>query len=266
MEPFLVEIGEANLVGEQVGEGRPLVFLHAGVADKRMWRPQMVSLSSSFRTLAYDRRGFGETETADVPFSHAEDLRQVLDRLDIQNVSLVGCSQGGRVAIDFTLAYPDRVESLVLIAPAISGAPPPQSFPARALDLDAALDAADEAGDLDRVNAIEAIFWLDGPTSPEGRVGGALRDLFLDMNGIALARPDLAQEIDPPSAYEHVVDLRLPVLVLWGDLDFPHVQDRCRYLAETIPGARGQVIPATAHLPNLERPQLMNALIREHLG
>jgi pimeloyl-ACP methyl ester carboxylesterase len=266
MEHFVVDIDRAKLVGEQAGEGPPLIFLHAGVADRRMWRPQMTALSSSFRTVAYDRRGFGETETADLPFSHLEDLREILDRLDIQRASLVGCSQGGRVAIDFALAYPDRAESLVLIAPAISGAPAPLNFPARALDLDAELDAADEAGDLERVNAIEAIFWLDGPTSPEGRVGGAVRDLFLDMNGLALARPDLQQEIEPPSAYEQVSDLDLPVLLLWGDLDFPHVKDRCHYLVQTIPGARGQVITATAHLPNLEKPQLMNQLIGAHLA
>jgi pimeloyl-ACP methyl ester carboxylesterase len=264
-QKFLVEIGSAKLIGEQKGEGPPLILLHAGVADRRMWQPQMSELSDSFHVEAYDRRGFGETEAADVPFSHVEDLRLILDQLGIGKASLVGCSQGGRVAIDFTLAYPDRVESLVLIAPAVSGAPSPDSFPARALELDEELDAAGEAGDFDRVNEIEALFWLDGPTSPEGRVNGAVRDLFLDMNGIALAHPELEEEIEPPPAYRRVSNLELPVLVLWGDLDFPHVQDRCRYLVQTIPGAHDRVIPGTAHLPNLERPQLVSDLIREHL-
>jgi pimeloyl-ACP methyl ester carboxylesterase len=265
-EIFILEIDQAKLVGEQEGRGRPLVFLHAGVADRRMWRPQMAELSDSFLTVAYDRRGFGETKTADVPFSHVEDLQTVLNHLDLDKISLVGCSQGGRVAIDFTLAFPERVDRLVLIAPAISGAPAPQSFPPWALDLDAELDAAEEAGDFDRVNAIEAIFWLDGPTSQEGRVGGAVRDLFLDMNGIALALPDLEMEIEPPSAYERISELNLPMLVLWGDLDFPHIQERCRYLVDQVANAHGKVIPGTAHLPNLERPQHISNLIRKHLG
>ena len=265
-ENFFTELGAAKLAGEQAGEGPPLIFLHAGVADRRMWQPQMAELSESFRTIAYDRRGFGQTETADVPFSHVEDLRTILDRLDIQRAALVGCSQGGRVALDFTHAYPEKVKQLVLIAPAISGAPSPQSFPARALELDAELEEAEEVGDLDRINAIEAIFWLDGPTSSEGRVGGEIRDLFLDMNGIALAMPELAHEIEPPSAYDRLTDLHLPLLVLWGDLDFPHAQERCRYLVGQVAGARGQVIPGTAHLPNLEQPQLVNSLIREHLS
>jgi pimeloyl-ACP methyl ester carboxylesterase len=85
------------------------------------------------------------------------------------------------------------------------------------------------------------------------------------MNGIALRSPELQQEIEPPSAYERVKQLAQPVLVLWGDLDFPFVVDRCRYLAGTIPGAVGQQIPGTAHLPNLEKPGQVNTLITSFL-
>lgn len=261
-----ININDARLAAEQTGEGAPLIFLHAGVADRRMWHPQTADLSDTYQTIAYDRRGFGETKTADEPFSHVEDLRAVLDQLGITSTALVGCSQGGRLAIDFALAYPQRVRCLVLIAPAVSGAPDPEFYPPGVEELDQEMDAADEAGDLQRINEIEALLWLDGPTSPAGRVAGELRDLFLDMNGIALAQPDLEEEIEPAAAYERLSDLSLPVLVLWGDLDFPHIQERCRYLVETIPGARGVEIPGTAHLPNLEQPRLVNGLLRDHLG
>ena len=78
--------------------------------------------------------------------------------------------------------------------------------------------------------------------------------------------PDLVQEIGPASAYEYLSDLSMPVLVLWGDLDFPHLQQRGRYLAKIIPGARGVEIPGTAHLPNLEQPDAVNELLRTFLG
>lgn len=265
-EKFTVIIGQAKLCGEKNGEGEPLIFLHAGVADRRMWRSQMAELGDNFLTVAYDRRGFGETETADEAFSHAEDLRALLDQLNISKASLAGCSQGGRVAIDFALAYPQRIGKVVLIASAVSGAPAPTSLPPGVEALENELDEAEEAGDLQRVNEIEAQFWLDGPTSPAGRVAGGVRDLFLDMNGIALAMPDLEQEIEPASAYERLSDLSMPVLVLWGDLDFPHLQQRCRYLAKIIPGARGGEIPGTAHLPNLEQPDAVNELLCSFLG
>ena len=265
-EQFTVQQSSAQIAGERWGEGHPLIFLHAGVADRRMWRPQMRELSDVYQTVAYDRRGFGETTTADEPFSNLADLRAVLDQLSLSTVSLIGCSQGGRVAIDFTLAYPQRVKKLILIAPAVSGAPQPELIPPEAEALVDALDEAEAAGDLTRINEIEAQLWLDGPTSAAGRVGGDLRDLFLDMNGIALQMPDLEEEIEPASAYERAADLSLPVSVIWGELDFPHVKERCRFLVQTIPGAQGLEIPSAAHLPNLEQPERINALIRSLLS
>ena len=262
---FKIKIDSALINGEQNGSGKPVVFLHAGVADRRMWRPQIDVLQNTHHTVAYDMRGFGETTSPDEPYTNVQDLKQLLEQLELQKVILVGCSQGGRLAIDFSLAYPDQVEKLVLIAPAVSGAPAPETFPAvieKKLD---ALDEADENDDLDQINEIEAQLWLDGPASEAGRVSGPLRDLFLDMNGIALNMPDLDQEIDPPSAYEQVSQLTQPTLVLWGDLDFPHVQDRCRYLVDSIPNATGQEISGTAHLPNLEQPELVNQLLADFI-
>ncbi|MEZ4515717.1 MAG: alpha/beta hydrolase [Chloroflexota bacterium] len=262
---FTIGLGNATLAGVRAGTGKAVVFLHAGVADKRMWAAQLADLGQEYLTIAYDRRGFGETVTPDEPFSNVEDLRQLLDELGIASAVLVGCSQGGRIAIDFTLAYPERAEALVLIASAISGAPPPGDLEPDVEALVDELDNAEEAGDLNRVNEMEAILWLDGPTSPVGRVSGAARDLFLDMNGIALAHPELTQEIEPPSAYGRLDQLTIPVLVLWGDLDLAHMYDRAQALVTSIPDARGVEIPGTAHLPNLEQPETINTLISDFL-
>lgn len=265
MKSLNIKIGNAQLAGERAGTGNPLVFLHAGVADKRMWQPQIAAFNKDHQTIAYDRRGFGKTTTPDEAFSNVEDLQAVLDQLDIESTALIGCSQGGRVAIDFALANPKRVNALVLISPAISGAPAPQTFSPEIEKLVDALDEAEEADDLARINEIEAHLWLDGPAGAAGRVGGELRELFLDMNGIALGMPELTKEIEPASAYECVSGLSLPTLVLWGDLDFPHVKERCKYLVETISGAQGKEIPGTAHLPNLEQPEKVNSLLRTFL-
>lgn len=265
VETFTVPIGSAQLVGEQAGNGISLVFLHAGVADRRMWLPQMAALSSNHHTIAYDRRGFGETTTTDEAFSHREDLKAVLDQLGVLTSVLIGCSQGGLIAIDFALAYPQRVGALVLISPAISGAPDPETFPSKIEAVMAALDEADEADDLARINSIEAHLWLDGPMSPSGRVGGSLRARFLEMNGIALAMPELTQAVEPASAYEKLADLLLPTLVIWGELDFPHIKERCHAVVETMPAAEGIEIAATAHLPNLEKPETINQLLQDFL-
>ena len=266
IEDFEIEVGGARISGEQVGTGRGLIFLHAGVADRRMWREQLMEFGQDYRAVAYDRRGFGTTRSPDERFSHGEDLGAVLDQLGMARVILAGCSQGGRIAIDFALTYPQRVEALVLIAPAISGAPEIETLPAEIEILVEALDRAEEADDRAQINAIEAHLWLDGPTSLQGRVGGELRELFLDMNGIALEMPDFVNEIEPASAYARLSELSLPTLVICGDLDFPHVRARCQYLADAIPGCALVELVGVAHLPNLEQPDAVNRLLQDFLN
>jgi pimeloyl-ACP methyl ester carboxylesterase len=73
-DSFPIQNGSAQIAGEVSGNGQPLIFLYGGVADRRMWRQQTAELSDSYQTVAYDRRGFGETTSADEPFTNVEDL------------------------------------------------------------------------------------------------------------------------------------------------------------------------------------------------
>lgn len=256
-DDFTVFSGAARIFGVHAGTGPAVVLLHAGVADHRMWRHQIAALADRFHVIAYDRREFGRTESPDEAFLHIDDLEEVLAHLDVDAATLVGCSQGGRVAIDFALAHPDRVPALVLVSTAITGAPA-APVPAGVEALSDALDAAEEAGDLDRVNAIEAHLWLDGPLSQEGRVSGPVRDLFLDMNGTALRKPEIPKERFPPDAYSRMADLAMPVLLVSGDLDFDYVRARHAHLARTMPNAETVEMPGMAHLPSLEQLDLFN--------
>lgn len=259
MPTFAVPSGRARLWVESEGAGEPVVMLHAGVADHRMWHAQMTAPGPQFRVLAYDRRGFGRTQHADEPFSHVDDLLAVLGAVDpARPAILVGCSQGGRIALDTALAFPARVRALVLVAPAISGAPEPTDFPPAVQPLIEDYERAEESGDPERLNQVEAHAWLDGPAEERGRVGGPARELFLDMNGIALRAQRRGTETEPPPALGRGGEVRVPVLLLWGDRDFPHVIDNCRQLAAAIPHARTHIMAGTAHLPNLERPAEFN--------
>ena len=188
--------GGASVHVTEAGRGPALVCLHAGVADARSWRAQQQSFSGRWRVIAYDRRGFGRTRCPPQPFAHVDDLIALLDALRIGQAVLMGCSQGGRIAIDAALAYPDRVRALVLVAAAISGAPEWADLPAAMQPRFDALAAAEARGDLDAVNRLEAEIWLDGPLQAPGRVGGAVRELFLEMNGTALRAPSPGAAID----------------------------------------------------------------------
>lgn len=264
-ETFTVVTNGARLAGESAGTGSPVVFLHAGVADRRMWRTEMDRLKKTHRVIAYDRRGFGETESTTLPFSHVDDLEAVLDQLGCETATLVGCSQGGRISIDLALVQPKRVTGLVLVAPAVTGAPSPATYPPTIARHIEELEEAEEDQDFDRINALEAWFWLDGPTSKEGRVKGAARELFLTMNGVALHHPEVGEERRPPPAMSRISQLSMPTLVIWGDLDFEHIQRRSASIAATAPRGESFLMPGTAHLPNLEQPDLFNRRLKAFL-
>lgn len=240
-----------------------VLYLHADVADRRVWRGLWARLGPVQRALAFDRRGYGETTSPPEPYSDVDDAVAVLDAAGVGPAVVVGNSGGGRLALDVALSHPGRVAALVLIAPAVRGAPDVHGadLPPAVRRLSDAIDLADEAGDLATVNRLEAHVWLDGPEQDEGRVGGAARELFLAMNGRALAAPEPGPQPDRPSAWDRLADIVVPTLVVAGDLDVPHVRQRARRVAERIPGARFVALPRVAHVPMLEdRPELADEL------
>ncbi len=264
LEPFELEIGGARLAGIEAGEGLAVVFLHAGVCDKRMWESQMqAAAAAGWHAVAYDRRGYGETESADEPFSHVDDLEAVLDALDIHAAVLVGCSMGGGLAVDFALRHPGQVIGLVLVGTSITGAPWSATEAERAIE--AAEEDAWERGDLDMLNRVQAHEWLDGPRTQSGRVGGAVRDLFFDMNARALNKPRLTQEERPPEAWGRVGQINAPTLLLVGDEDFTALIDRHEHLSEEMPNAFAAVLEGAAHIPSIERPELVNSMLLQFL-
>jgi pimeloyl-ACP methyl ester carboxylesterase len=247
-------------------DGPRVALLHAGVADRRVWRdvaPELHALGAD--VLAPDRRGFGETPASGESFRHVDDLLEMLDG----PTWLVGNSMGGALALDAALIAPEQVAGLVLIAPAVSGAP---EGSLESLDPDTAriiqaIMAADQAGDLDAVNRHEVHLWLDGPSSPEGRVGGAARELALDMNGVALRSGAPEAGGSGVDAWSRLEDIRAPATIAWGELDEPDAAVVGRELERRLGDARPTVVlPGVAHLPSLERPDLVVDLIAEAMG
>lgn len=268
MTTVAVSVGGADLPAIAAGpeDGIPVVFLHAGVCDHRMWIAQIVAAASAgYRAIAYTRRGYGEAKSPDEPFSHLDDLEAVLAHFGIHAAVFVGCSMGGGLAIDFALKHPGRTAGLVLVATAITNGDYQLSDTDR--QMQDVLDDADERGDRDMLNKVEAHAWLDGPRSENGRVKGAVRELFFDMNARALANENaLNHEIKRPSARERIGEINAPALLVAGDLDFNYILTRHEGLSEDLPNAFATIIEGTAHLPSLERPDLFDPLLLEFLS
>lgn len=250
----MLAVPGGRLAVEESGaaDGAPVLLIHAGVTDRRSWAGLVDVLGPSVRSIRYDARGFGETTTEPHDdWSPVEDARAVLDAAAADAAIIVACSMGGRTAIDLALVAPGRVRALVLIAPAISGSPAPE-LDAVTAELDRRGDAAIEQGDLAELNRIEAELWLDGP-GRAGRVGKEARELFLAMNGAALAADDPGARAQDAVAWPRLGEIRVPTLVLVGALDLPHVRAAARHAAATIPGAALVALEDAAHLPHLER-------------
>lgn len=255
-----VRSGSARLAHDDHGDGPPVVLLHPGVGDRRCWDAVVPALAARYRVVTYDRRGAGETRYEAEPHDPRADLAALLDALGLDRVALVGNSRGGRVALDFTLAYPDRVAALVLVAPAVGGAPPPELTPAEE-EVARRYEEVEAAGDLDELDRVEAHVWLDGPFRPEGTVGDPARALFLETNRRTLAAPDPGPEAECPPAWDRLGELALPVQCVVGAHDFPYQVARSRELAARVPGARLVELAGSAHLPQLDDPATFASVV-----
>ncbi len=265
-----VASGQARLAVRRLGAGATpsLICLHAGVADSRSWTGLMEALAPDFDVVAYDRRGFGTTTFSPEGHDQLADLAAVLNAHDLVRVVLVGNSRGGQIALDFAIEHPERVAALILVAPGVSEAPPVQASDLRRDETIfwSSLEAAEAADDLVALNEGEIRLWLDGLPAPEGRVGGALRLLSLDMNRIALSSQSPGHEPNVVDAWGRLAEVRCPVLVVIGDLDMSYLQRRCRQLAEMLPGARLEVMAGAAHMPAFEQPEAFATLVRDFLA
>jgi pimeloyl-ACP methyl ester carboxylesterase len=262
-----IAAGGATLLGDRrQGAGPAIVLLHAGVCDRRCWREVGARLGAAGRdVVTYDRRGFGEVPPADGRFRHVDDLLAVLDAVSPDAPAwLVGSSMGGEVALDAALEAPGRVAGLVLLAPAVSGDPEPdeEAYIAATDGLAAAIDAAWTAGDTEACNRLEVQLWLDGSAGPEGRVSGPPRELALEMNRIVIANGELdADGAGGLEAANRLGEITIPAIVACGELDVALHLRRSAELAEELPNATYRGLPGRAHLPYLEAPDEIAALI-----
>ena len=255
-------INGARIHFERAGEGLPVLFLHAGVADSRMWEPQIRAFARRFDCVAPDMRGFGKSKLPPQPWSPIADVLGLIDHLQLKPAHLVGCSIGAGLAIDFALEHAERISKLVLVGPGIGGAHFGQKYP----DLFAEVEAADRAGDHQAIVEADARLWLDGPRRPPGYVKDPVRSLFVEMDSNFDSDFEKAPiaEIDPP-AVQRLHEITAPTLVVVGDEDAPPVFDAVELLMEKVPHARKAVIHDAAHLPNLEHPDDFNRIVLEFL-
>lgn len=246
------DVNGVALAYDEVGAGPPLLLLHAGIADRRMWEDVAPIFAERFRTIACDFRGFGETPLPDGPFVYAADVAGLMAALDVERAHLVGVSLGGHVALDLAIARPELVDRLVLVGAGVDGWEHDRILTAAWAEEEAAF----ERGDLDEVAWLNVRTWLDGPTRGEDSMPQALRRRVFEMQRLALdhENPEAEGGWLTASRRERLGDVAAPTLVLVGALDQRDFRRIAATLADEIPGAAFEELPGVAHLPPLERP------------
>ncbi|SCL40383.1 Pimeloyl-ACP methyl ester carboxylesterase [Micromonospora pallida] len=262
----MIEVNGTRLGYEDTGNGSPVLLLHAGIADRRMWREQVPALATRHRVITLDLRGYGDSELPPAPFAHHTDVVGLLDALGIERAALVGCSFGGAVAIDTALTHPERVTALALLGTAVTG----YEWSDDTNDLWDALVGEVDPDDYAASAAAEVRFWVVGPKRQPADVDAALLRFAEEMDERALATEHVLSALDvtvpEPPAVERLAELRMPVLVTAGAADLPDISRLADLIAANAPDAvRLPDVPDAAHLLPLERPGPINAALLDFL-
>jgi len=245
----------AGLYYEESGRGDPVVLIHAFSVDRRMWDPQMPALQARFTVIRYDLRGHGKSAAPSAPYSTSDDLKSVLDAVDIRRAALVGLSAGTQVATDFAIAYPDRVTRLVLTAPGLGGMTlPPLPW------MQPVFQAAG-AGEPERA----AKLWSETPIMQlrsDTSGAAALLDIIISNTKLWTYRTNPVQPLTPP-AIKRLPEIKVPTLVIVGERDLPHIIEAANLLANGISGATLVTIPGAAHIVNFDaRERFTDEVVR----
>jgi 3-oxoadipate enol-lactonase len=251
--------GGCTISAEAVGNGPPVVLIHEGIADSRMWDDVVPALAERHRVLRYDLPGFGRSRFGSEPIDATADLEAVLDAFGVEAAALVGASLGGRVALEFAVERPGRVTALLLVAPGLRD----HAWSRLIDDVSEEEDAAFERGDHAAAADLMVQTWVVGPGRREAEVDASLRRRVHEMAvrsyelyAEAVAgggEPRAADPPDPPAS-ARLGEIAVPTLVLVGDADVPDMLQIADRLEAGIPSARKVVWENVAHVPPMERP------------
>ena len=264
--PMLSADDGVELYYEETGSGTPVVFVHEFAGDYRSYEPQVRYFNRRLRCITYNARGYPPSTVPRSLESYSqaracEDIRAVLDALDIEKAHIVGISMGAFAALHFGLTYPRRAYGLVAGG---CGYGAPKNV--RAQFKTEAEGMAQQIIDTGMASVAEHYTvtparvqyrrkdprgWSEfkAMLSEHCAVGSANT-----MRGVQARRPSLFDLARPLSK------LAVPLLVITGDEDDPSL-DTSLFLKRTVPSAALAVIPKTGHTLNLEEPALFNQLV-----
>jgi 3-oxoadipate enol-lactonase len=254
-------INGMNVVYTDEGKGPALVFLHGFPLNRATWQKQLDAFRASYRIIAPDLRGLGESEAgsgATTMAQFAEDTHELLKQVGVSPIVLIGHSMGGYVALAFARQFPQMLKGLVLVATR-SGNDTPEAAAARRdtadkvkaqgskLVVDAMATKMLSPSNSDP-RMVEQVRGFMAPSKPEGVIGALL--------GMA----------ERPDATDVLASIKVPTLVITGEDDTLIPPTESEKLSKAIRGSRLEVIPQAGHLVAFEQPDAFNRAMTEWLN
>lgn len=250
-----LDVGGSKIYYEECGAGPSIVLVHDGLVHSVTWDGEWNTLCQKYHVIRYDRRGYGRSEAPRAGFLQTDDLSKLMAHLKTPRATVVGCSSGSALSIDFAIRHPDKVERMVLIGPVVHGMPSSEHFMERGRNNSAPLGN----GDVQKT----AANWS--------------RDPYLTMDGHTAARKALYDALvkNPQNlrytgefeirflkpAVTRLNEIHVPTLILVGDHDIPDVHAHAGVIQAGIWGSEREVIPDCGHLISLEKPEWLSARI-----
>ena len=252
-----VLVDGGKLFYESAGSGKNIVLLHDGMINREIWDEQFPLLAKTFRVVRYDRRGYGKSSDPEKKYSHINDLNQLFIQLKIDKAIIFGMSSGGRLAIDFALTHPEKVEGLVLVGAVVSGF-------GYTSHMDTRGGHFDPRKITDPVKVHE-YFIKDDPYE-------IYSENTVAKEKVMKLLPNLARQNSVPTqpagkvAVRSLSEIKVPALILVGEFDIPDVHAHAGVINAGIGNSKREIIPRSGHLIPIEQPVLFNEAIMKFLN
>ena len=251
----LINVGQDKLYYEEAGEGPAIVFIHDGLVHSAIWEEQFTYYSKDHRVIRYDRRGYGNSSAGTEEFSNIDDLNTLFNYLKVDNACLIGMSSGGRMAIDFTLQHPEKVNSLVLVGAVVGGFSSTQHLYTRGGTAPKNFDNDEQLR--------EHYITKDPYEIYSGNVLIKEKVMKIIKKFPMKGGDNLAKREKP--GLQRLNEIKVPTIIIVGEHDIPDVHAHAGAINAGIANSTRKIILKAGHLVPFEQPDEFNKCLDEFL-
>ena len=259
-ESGYINVPNGKLYYESKGNGEEtIVFIHDGLVHHEIWDNQFTEFSKNYKVVRYDRRGYGKSPKPEFKYSNVEDLNTVFTTLNIDKAIVMGMSAGGGLTIDFTLKYPDKVSSIVLVGAVVSGFGYTDHMMTRGGRITAA--------DFGKPDKLLEYFLKEDPYEIAPQNTKVKEKLWKLMQPYPLdfTRGQLEEGPERP-AKEFLNEIKVSTLIVVGEFDIPDVFVHAGVIESGIKSAQKVIIQNAGHLVPIEQPKIFNQQVSSFLS